>query len=115
MNCPSDAGRSSATTCTKRLMSLIGGWQVNAIATFQRGFPMSITAADVGGLNDTFGTNRADLVGTAKLTKTLNQWFDTSAFKQPAAGFLGTSGRGILRAPGIQQLGYGLVQELRHH
>jgi hypothetical protein len=71
---------------------------------------MSITAADVGGLNDTFGTNRADLVGTAKLTKTLNQWFDTSAFKQPAAGFLGTSGRGILRAPGIHNWDTGLFK-----
>ena len=89
---------------------IVGGWQVNAIATFQRGFPMTVTAADVGGLNDTFGTNRADLVGTPKLTKTLNQWFDTSAFRQPAAGFLGTSGRGILRAPGINNWDTGLFK-----
>ena len=89
---------------------LIGGWQVNGIATFQRGFPMSITAADVGGLNDTFGTNRANLVGTAKLNKTIDQWFDTSVFKQPAAGFLGTSGRGILRAPGIHNWDTGLFK-----
>jgi len=89
---------------------VIGGWQVNTIATFQRGFPMTITAADLGGLNDTFGTNRADLVGTAKLTKTLGQWFDTSAFRQPAAGFLGTSGRSILRAPGINNWDTGLFK-----
>ena len=33
---------------------IIGGWQVNGIVTFQAGFPMTISAADVGGLNDTF-------------------------------------------------------------
>ena len=43
--------------------AVIGGWQVNGIYTWQHGFPITITAADVGGLNDTFGTNRADLVG----------------------------------------------------
>jgi Carboxypeptidase regulatory-like domain len=107
---PVGRGKKFGSDLPKIADVVIGGWQVNAIATFQRGFPMSITAADVGGLNDTFGTNRADLVGTAKLTKTLNQWFDTSAFKQPAAGFLGTSGRSILRAPGIHNWDTGLFK-----
>ncbi len=107
---PIGRGKKFGNNLHKAADLLIGGWQVNAIATFQRGFPMSITAADVGGLNDTFGTNRADLVGTAKLTKTLNQWFDTSAFRQPAAGFLGTSGRSILRAPGIHNWDTGLFK-----
>jgi hypothetical protein len=89
---------------------VIGGWQVNAIATFQKGFPMTITAADTGGLNDSQGTNRADLVGEARLTGTLAKWFDTSAFRQPAAGFLGTSGRSILRAPGINNWDTGLFK-----
>jgi hypothetical protein len=89
---------------------IIGGWQVNAIATFQRGFPMTITASDLGGLNDSQGTNRADLVGTPRLTNTIDQWFDTSAFRQPAAGFLGTSGRSILRAPGINNWDTGLFK-----
>jgi Carboxypeptidase regulatory-like domain len=92
---------------------LIGGWQVNAIATFQKGFPMTISAADVGGLNDTFGTNRADLVGKPKLIKSIDQWFDTSAFKQPAAGFLGTSGRGILRLPGTNNWDTGVFKNFK--
>jgi hypothetical protein len=89
---------------------IIGGWQVNAIATFQRGFPMTITASDLGGLNDSQGTNRADLVGALRLTKTIDQWFDSSAFAQPAEGFLGTSGRGILRAPGVNNWDTGLFK-----
>ena len=40
--------------------AFIGGWQVNGIVTWQRGFPLTIQADDLGGLNDTFGANRAD-------------------------------------------------------
>ncbi len=83
---------------------------MNAIATFQNGFPMVIQANDVGGLNDSRGLNRADLVGPLKLNKTLAEWFETSSFRQPAAGFLGTSGRGILRAPGINNWDTGLFK-----
>jgi hypothetical protein len=107
---PIGRGKKFGGNLPKAADVVIGGWQVNAIATFQRGFPMTISAADVGGLNDTFGTNRADLVGALKLTKTLDRWFDTSAFRQPAAGFLGTSGRGILRLPGINNWDTGLFK-----
>jgi hypothetical protein len=61
-------------------------------------------------LNDSQGTNRADVVGTPRLTKTIDQWFDTSAFRRPAAGFLGTSGRSVLRAPGINNWDTGLFK-----
>ncbi|HKQ79691.1 MAG TPA: carboxypeptidase regulatory-like domain-containing protein [Blastocatellia bacterium] len=107
---PIGRGKKFGGNLPKAADLVIGGWQVNAIATFQKGFPLTVTAADLGGLNDTFNTNRADLVGTPKLTKTLNQWFDTSAFRQPAAGFLGTSGRSILRAPGINNWDTGLFK-----
>lgn len=94
---------------------VIGGWQVNGIVTFQAGFPMTISAADVGGLNDTFGTNRADLVGdaNASITPTIAKWFNTQAFRQPAAGFLGNSGRGILNLPGLNNWDTGLFKNFR--
>ena len=95
---------------------LIGGWQVNGIVTFQSGFPMTISAADVGGLNDTSGTNRADLVGDpdpSGFEPTIAKWFNTDAFRQPAAGFLGTSGRGILRLPGINNWDTGLFKNFK--
>ncbi|MEK7834178.1 MAG: hypothetical protein AAB401_24030, partial [Acidobacteriota bacterium] len=107
---PVGRGKKFGGNIHKAADAIIGGWQVNAIATFQKGFPMTITAADVGGLNDSFGTNRADLVGEAKLVGQLTRWFDTVAFRQPAAGFLGTSGRSILRAPGINNWDTGLFK-----
>jgi hypothetical protein len=95
---------------------ILGGWQVNGIVTFQAGFPMTITGSDVGGLNDTSGTNRADIVGSidqSGFNRTIDEWFDTSAFVQPAAGFLGNSGRGILDAPGINNWDTGLFKNFQ--
>ena len=62
-NLPFGNGEKFAGDATGVKNAIVGGWQVNGIATFQRGFPITITAADAGGLNDSFGTNRADLVG----------------------------------------------------
>jgi hypothetical protein len=107
---PVGRGKKFGGNLPKAVDLVIGGWQVNTIATFQRGFPMTITAADIDGLNDAFGTNRADLVGKPRLTKTIDQWFDISAFAQPLRGFLGTSGRSILRAPGINNWDTGLFK-----
>jgi len=89
----------------------IGGWQVNGIYTWQHGFPITITAADLGGLNDTFGTNRADLIGDpAAGDRTVTRWFNTAAFAQPAAGALGSLGRNTERGPGVNNLDLALFK-----
>jgi len=112
---PFGRNKKYASGVNKAANHIIGGWQVNAIVTFQVGFPMTISASDVGGLNDTFGTNRADLVGdaNASITPTIAKWFNTQAFKQPAAGFLGNSGRGILNLPGLNNWDTGLFKSFR--
>jgi hypothetical protein len=90
---------------------VIGGWQVNGIYLLQGGFPISIFAADVGGVLDTFGTNRADIVGDIHSGGgSLTQWFNTAAFAQPALGSFGNSGRSILREPGINNLDLALFK-----
>ena len=93
--------------------AIVGGWQVNGIVTFQRGFPITITAADAGGLNDSFGTNRADIVGDpypSGFEKTVNAWFNTAAFAQPAPGRFGSIGRNTLRGPGINNMDLALFK-----
>ena len=62
-NLPFGSGEKYASDATGVKNALVGGWQVNGIYTWQHGFPITITAADLGGLNDTLGTNRANLVG----------------------------------------------------
>jgi Carboxypeptidase regulatory-like domain len=106
-NLPFGKGEKFASDASGVTNALVGGWQVNGIATFQRGFPITITAADAGGLNDSFGTNRADIVGDPYpdgFNKSIDAWFNTAAFRQPAPGSFGSVGRNTLRGPGINNL-----------
>ena len=110
-NLPFGNGEKFAGGATGVKNAVIGGWQVNGIYTWQRGFPITITAADLGGLNDTSGTNRADLVGDPSPgERTVNRWFNTAAFAQPAAGSLGNLGRNTERGPGVNNLDLALFK-----
>ena len=110
-NLPFGAGEKFASDATGIKNAVVGGWQVNGIYTWQRGFPVTITAADLGGLNDTFGTNRADLVGDPSSgERTVNRWFNTAAFAQPGQGQLGTLGRNTERGPGVNNLDLALFK-----
>jgi hypothetical protein len=83
---------------------LIGGWQLGAIVTFQRGFPFSVNAPDLGlGAGNAYQSfsYRANISGSPQLVKNIKQWFNTTAFSQPAWGTLPNSGRNILTQPGI--------------
>ena len=110
-NLPFGAGEKYASNASGVKNAVVGGWQMNGIYTWQHGFPITITAADLGGLNDTFGTNRADLVGDPSVDKrTVDRWFNTSAFKQPAAGALGNLGRNTERGPGVHNFDLALFK-----
>jgi hypothetical protein len=110
-NLPFGSGERFAGDATGVKNAIIGGWQVNGIATWQRGFPLTVTASDLGGLNDTFGANRADLVGDKDSGGgSIDQWFNTSAFAQPGFGVLGNSGRNILRGPTTTNLDFSVFK-----
>jgi len=91
-----------AESATGAKKAVIGGWQVNGIFTWQRGFPITLRANDIGGVLDSFGTNRADIVQGADPNAgggTIDQWFNRDAFAQPGFGQFGNVGRNTLRAP----------------
>src|SRR5262245_15448782 len=110
---PVGRGKKFAGNISKVADVVIGGWQVNAIATFQNGFPMTIQAADIGGVNERQGTKRGARVGKPRIIGEIDRWFDASAFRQPAPGFLGSSGRSVLRAPGVNNWDTGLFKNFR--
>ena len=86
---------------------------MNGIYTWQRGFPITVTAQDLGGVLDTFGTNRADVVGDPNpsgFNPSIDQWFNTAAFAQPALGNFGTVGRNTMRAPNTNNLDFALFK-----
>jgi len=110
-NLPFGQGEHFAGSATGVKNAVVGGWQVNGIATWQRGFPLTVTASDLGGLNDTFGANRADLTGDPSSGgSSLARWFNTDAFAQPGLGVLGNSGRNILRGPTIWNLDFSVFK-----
>jgi carboxypeptidase family protein len=110
-NLPFGSGEKFAGDATGVKNAVVGGWQLNGIYTWQRGFPITIQAADLGGLNDTFGTNRADVVGDPGVDeRTVTRWFNTAAFAQPAPGALGTLGRNTERGPGVNNLDLALFK-----
>ena len=104
-------GKRFLSSTPKVVDSILGNWQVNGIATFQRGFPYPVFAADTGGLLDNF-SNRANLVGDPNkgFHQSIFEWFNTSAFSQPAPGVYGTAGRNILRGPGIENFDMSLFK-----
>ncbi|MBM3739448.1 MAG: hypothetical protein FJW39_27075 [Acidobacteria bacterium] len=81
----------------------LGGWQANFIATMQAGFPLNITAADTSGAG-AFTNLRANRAGEGNLPRdqrTLERFFDISAFQAPRPGTFGTGGRNTIIGPGI--------------
>jgi hypothetical protein len=76
---------------------LFGGWQTNGILTVQSGLPFS----PVLQTSTTNGTgSRPDVVGNVSYPKTLQRWYDPSAFGTPAPYTYGGAGRNILFGPG---------------
>lgn len=81
---------------------ILGNWQMGGILSLHTGFPLTITGTDRSGT--TSRGARADRVGDGKGERKVGRdakWFDTSAFRQPAAGTFGNSGVGVVRGPGL--------------
>jgi hypothetical protein len=110
-NLPVGNGQKLLGTSNHAVNTVVGGWSVTGIGTFQKGFPFSVLANDKYGLLSAY-TQRANLVGNPNtgFTKSINQWFNTSAFSQPLAGQYGNSGRNILREPGINNFDIGALK-----
>jgi hypothetical protein len=81
---------------TAAVNKLIGGWSFSGITVIESGFALSPSlATGRQGM-----ARRPDLVGQVAGPKTLQAWFNTSAFAAPAYGFYGTAGTGLIRGPG---------------
>jgi hypothetical protein len=92
----------------------INGWGVNGIVAFQSGTPFTILdPTDTACTGNTNG--RADLVGNPHISNpSINEYFNTAAFAPvgQCAGY-GTSGRNILRGPGVNNWDFAIVKNTR--
>jgi hypothetical protein len=83
---------------------------VSGITTLKNGFPLSIFAVtnNTGSLS---GTQHPNLVGDPHIpNQTIDKWFNTAAFAQPAAFTFGNLSRTMpnLRAPGLNTTDFGI-------
>ncbi len=77
---------------------VLGGWQTNGILTVQSGLPFSPVLQT--STTNTGTGSRPNVVGSVNYPKTLQHWFDPSAFASPAPYTYGNAGRDILVGPG---------------
>jgi len=94
---------------------VLGGWQLSGSFIAQTGEYLTPTFAGVDPSNTQTVGGIPDRIGDGNLpsgTRTIDRWFDVSAFAAPAAnsGRFGTSGRGILIGPGRQIASAGLYK-----
>ena len=94
-------GRALGSNWHPVVNAVLGGWQLGGILFLRSGEPFSVTVSgDVANMGT---TNYANRIGNGNLPgsqRTIDRWFDTSAFTLPAQLTIGNGGRGILFGPG---------------
>jgi hypothetical protein len=93
---------------------LLGGWQLNGIATFLGGFPFTpVIGTNRSGDGDTRNPDRPSWNPTFTGPVVLGnpgQWFNPNAFTLPALGTYGDMGRGVFTGPGLADLDVSLFK-----
>lgn len=92
---------------------LVGGWQVNTIVTVESGTPLMVRGA-----NNFTGINYPDVVRNPALSgsqRSVNRWFDTDAFRNPADWTIGNAPRTLsyLRGPGMVDVALSLFKNFQ--
>jgi hypothetical protein len=101
---PFGRGKSHLSDASRVMDLAVGGWQLSAVTTFQKGFPFSPHTNDPFFLLTAFNARPNIVAGcnpNSGFQKSSTEWFNTTCFSQPLAGSFGNAGRNILRGPGI--------------
>ncbi|MBS1827066.1 MAG: TonB-dependent receptor [Acidobacteria bacterium] len=114
---PIGNGKRFAAGAPKAVNYVIGNWSLSGTWVAQKGvyFAPSFSGNDPSFTNRRSG--RPDRLADGNLPvgqRTLDRWFDTTAFVMPANGIgrFGTAGDAILEGPGLNVLHFGLVKDL---
>ena len=93
---------------------LIGGWQLNGIATMLSGFPFTPQdGSNRSGDGDTRNPDRPNFNPSFSgpvITGNPNQWFNPSAFLLETPGTWGNVGRGVFNGPGLADVDISLFK-----
>jgi len=94
----------------------LGGWQISATYIARTGeyLTPAFSGSDPSNTNTIGGV--ADRIGDGNLPRgdrSIERWFDASAFAVPPNGRFGNAGRGVIIGPGRQSLSLGLFKQFR--
>jgi hypothetical protein len=87
------------------LNAVAGGWQLASLVTLRSGIPFTVVTS--GGITNAGGADRPNRIANGTLPgdqRTIDHWFDTSAFVVQPQYTYGNSGRNILFGPGLRNL-----------
>jgi len=106
--------------------ALLGGWQINGIATFRSGFPIDIRSSRVSAANGLYATyNLPDRVSGVSMylpNAGVNGYFNPAAFTDPVTVtntkgapiiLFGNSARRVGRGPGSRNTDFSLFKNFR--
>lgn len=100
---------------------LLGGWQISATFIARTGEYLTPTFSGSDPSNTNTIGGIADRIANGNLPRqqrSIDRWFDASAFAVPPNGRFGNAGRGVIIGPGRQALSLGLFKRFtiaEHH
>ena len=112
---PVGHGKALGSSWNKPVNAVLGGWSVDGLMTFSRGYPI-VPALQGGVLWE--GTQRPNLIGDpstqGSVESRINNYFNTAAFSRPAPDTFGTAPRTLnYRTPGIKNADLSLLKTVR--
>ena len=96
--------------------NVIGAWTLGSVATVQTGAPFTVTTNTNNTNAFSAGAQRANVLRPPNLPadkRSVNEWFDITAFGQPAIYTFGDVGRDSMRAPGMVDVDFSLSRNFR--
>jgi hypothetical protein len=95
---------------------VLGGWQYSGVVTMQTGLPLSPELGrDIAGVGSS-ARQRPEAIRSPYIPRgqrTVDRWFDASAYVQPAFGTFSSVSRNILRSPGTNMFDMSLAKTVR--
>jgi hypothetical protein len=113
-NLPAGRGHSFASSGIAN--SLLGGWALNAIVSFQSGMPVTVTQATNNNAFAGFALQRPNIVANPSLTPSLRttaRFFNTAAFSTAPQFVIGTASRNPVRGPAYRDFDLALVKHTK--
>jgi hypothetical protein len=120
LDLPFGKGKKFLSPADGKLDKIVGGWGIDGVTIFQRGFPLAFTNGQVNGTTLLGGGSRPNLLPGCSLAASANAsrlgtWFKTACFAAPADFKFGNEPRvdPRLRAEGIDNFDFAIFKRTR--